>query len=107
MYRQCGYTRVMDDDTASSFPMYQDFTHKLNLHDGATRGRKHFLLAKHVQTPTWLNNNEQAPYDDDDEMNDDTKRWMETTEQRRSRLLLDCKVAAEAPTRSMGFDIPV
>lgn len=31
-----------------------EFTKSLNLHDGATRGRNHFLLCKHLQRPTHL-----------------------------------------------------
>lgn len=35
-------------------PMYKEFTTSLNLHDGATKGRRHHLLCKHLLTPTWL-----------------------------------------------------
>lgn len=34
--------------------MYEEFTRSLNLHDGATRGRNHYLLMKNLLQPTWL-----------------------------------------------------
>ena len=50
LYRKAGYS-VVD----AKEPMYQEFTTSLNLHDGATRGRCHHLLCKHLcPNPTWL-----------------------------------------------------
>lgn len=50
LYERAGY--MMAD---SSDPMFLQFTTKLNLHDGATKGRNHFLLYKDlVKCPTWL-----------------------------------------------------
>ena len=43
LYEKAGYSRVNQ-----SIPMYHDFTRSLNLQDGATKGRKHLLLCKHV-----------------------------------------------------------
>jgi hypothetical protein len=39
--------------------MYREFTRTLNLHDGATRGRNHYLLVKHLKQVTWLADEEQ------------------------------------------------
>jgi len=50
LYRKAGYRKVHHAD-----PMYAEFTTSLNLHDGATKGRRHYLLYKNlVQNPTWL-----------------------------------------------------
>ena len=49
MYEKAGFDKVTSLD-----PMYYEFTKSLNLHDGATKGRKHFLLQKHLKAPTWL-----------------------------------------------------
>jgi ribosomal protein S18 acetylase RimI-like enzyme len=50
LYKRAGYEKVKSDD-----PAYFEFTRSLNLHDGATKGRNHFLLEKHLcDEPTWL-----------------------------------------------------
>lgn len=50
LYEFAGYQRVNKCE-----PMFLEFTTKLNLHDGATRGRNHYLLYKDlVKCPTWL-----------------------------------------------------
>jgi len=50
LYANAGY-KIVDSDE----PMFSEFTTKLNLHDGATKGRNHFLLYKDlVKRPTWL-----------------------------------------------------
>ena len=50
LYEKAGY-QVVDN----SEPMFLEFTTKLNLHDGATKGRNHLLLYKDlVKRPTWL-----------------------------------------------------
>jgi hypothetical protein len=49
MYKRAGYERVNPDDL-----VYFEFTKSLNLHDGATKGRSHFLMCKHISEPTWL-----------------------------------------------------
>ena len=49
LYHKCGYSLVDQTDQ-----MYREFTTVLNLHDGATRGRNHYLLVKHLRTVTWL-----------------------------------------------------
>ena len=54
LYENAGYRKLN-----STNPMYLEFTTKLNLHDGATKGRCHYLMAKNVRTPTWLNIQEQ------------------------------------------------
>ena len=54
LYRKAGYRKVHHAD-----PMYAEFTTSLNLHDGATKGRRHYLLYKDlVRNPTWLPVNE-------------------------------------------------
>ncbi len=49
LYGRAGYTKVPSTDH-----MYHEFTRSLNLHDGATKGRNHFLLYKDLSEPTWL-----------------------------------------------------
>jgi ribosomal protein S18 acetylase RimI-like enzyme len=49
LYQQSGYSLVPPTE-----PMYQEFTRSLNLHDGATKGRNHYLLMKDLLPPTWL-----------------------------------------------------
>eukprot|EP00545_Synedropsis_sp_CCMP1620_P013436 CAMPEP_0119005790 /NCGR_PEP_ID=MMETSP1176-20130426/1932_1 /TAXON_ID=265551 /ORGANISM="Synedropsis recta cf, Strain CCMP1620" /LENGTH=576 /DNA_ID=CAMNT_0006957635 /DNA_START=31 /DNA_END=1757 /DNA_ORIENTATION=- len=52
-----GFTIVnhpTDNDDDDHAIMYNDFTTSLNLQDGATRGRNHYLLCKDLRKPTWL-----------------------------------------------------
>ena len=50
LYEKAGYQAVDNSE-----PMFLEFTTKLNLHDGATKGRNHLLLYKDlVKRPTWL-----------------------------------------------------
>ena len=58
LYGRSGYKQVPVND-----PRYQEFTRSLNLHDGATKGRNHYLLQKDVLPLTWLpeTNNIEAP----------------------------------------------
>jgi RimJ/RimL family protein N-acetyltransferase len=49
LYERCGYHRVPPEDY-----VYYEFTKSLNLHDGATKGRNHFLLCKDLTQPIWL-----------------------------------------------------
>lgn len=49
LYSRSGYTQVPVND-----PIYEEFTRSLNLHDGATKGRNHYLLQKHLLPPTWI-----------------------------------------------------
>ena len=54
MYEKCGY-HYLD----KRLPMYAQFTASLNLHDGATHGRSHFLMCKNlVDRTTWLDDDE-------------------------------------------------
>lgn len=56
LYRKAGYRKVHHAD-----PMYAEFTTSLNLHDGATKGRRHYLLYKNlIRNPTWLPEPEHA-----------------------------------------------
>ena len=49
LYKQAGY-EILD----SKNEMYAQFTTKLNLHDGATKGRRHHLLHKKItEKQTW------------------------------------------------------
>lgn len=49
LYEGAGFARVPAEDE-----MYSGFTRSLNLHDGAMRGRNHYLLYKDISQPTWL-----------------------------------------------------
>mmetsp|Transcript_8620 Transcript_8620/g.10056 ORF Transcript_8620/g.10056 Transcript_8620/m.10056 type:complete len:459 (+) Transcript_8620:39-1415(+) len=49
LYEKAGYRKLVSDN-----PIFYEFTRKLNLHDGATKGRKHHLMAKDLSRPTWL-----------------------------------------------------
>ena len=51
LYENAGFQKLPSDNSA-----VQEFTRKLNLHDGATKGRRHFLLGKEYSGsgPTWL-----------------------------------------------------
>lgn len=56
LYRKAGYKKVLHND-----PMYAEFTTSLNLHDGATKGRRHYLLYKNlIRNPTWLPDREET-----------------------------------------------
>lgn len=49
LYEKAGYKKVVSDDF-----FYKEFTKSLNLHDGATKGRNHYLMHKNMRQPTWL-----------------------------------------------------
>lgn len=49
LYERAGYTILSSLDHR-----YAQFTRSLNLHDGATKGRNHYLLAKDLHEPMWL-----------------------------------------------------
>ncbi|KAL3788407.1 hypothetical protein ACHAW5_001019 [Stephanodiscus triporus] len=54
MYEKCGY-HYLD----KRVPIYAQFTASLNLHDGATRGRTHYLMCKNLtERTTWLEEDE-------------------------------------------------
>jgi len=48
LYTKAGYKKV------DSNPVHMSFTRSLNLHDGATNGRNHYLFYKHLRKPTIL-----------------------------------------------------
>eukprot|EP00547_Thalassionema_nitzschioides_P007554 CAMPEP_0194205972 /NCGR_PEP_ID=MMETSP0156-20130528/5117_1 /TAXON_ID=33649 /ORGANISM="Thalassionema nitzschioides, Strain L26-B" /LENGTH=497 /DNA_ID=CAMNT_0038932381 /DNA_START=116 /DNA_END=1612 /DNA_ORIENTATION=- len=55
LYEQAGYQKIRTTPVAE---YYKEFTFRLNLHDGATRGRNHYLLSKPmVDSPTWYTTN--------------------------------------------------
>lgn len=54
LYERAGYRKLKSKNT-----VYLEFTTKLNLHDGATKGRNHYLMAKDLRKPTWLTIKEQ------------------------------------------------
>jgi len=60
LYQRAGYRKLEPDD-----PIYLEFTTKLNLHDGATRGRNHYLMAKDLKQPTWFQIREEQQYVDE------------------------------------------
>lgn len=47
LYERAGFQKVAVSDEA-----YQEFTKSLNLHDGATRGRCHYLMYKDLLKST-------------------------------------------------------
>jgi len=49
LYEKAGY-RILADDQ-----VFYEFTKKLNLHDGANKGRRHHLMSRDLRQPTWLN----------------------------------------------------
>ena len=54
MYEKCGYHYLDKRE-----PIYAQFTASLNLHDGATQGRKHHLMSRNfVESLTWLHDND-------------------------------------------------
>lgn len=57
LYEKAGYSKLGND------PIYTEFTTKLNLHDGATRGRCHYLMHKEIsEHQTW---NEMLPVEEE------------------------------------------
>jgi ribosomal protein S18 acetylase RimI-like enzyme len=55
LYERAGYQKVPPDN-----PIYSEFTKSLNLHDGAMKGRNHYLMHKDLDQPTWLPSQENA-----------------------------------------------
>jgi ribosomal protein S18 acetylase RimI-like enzyme len=49
LYDRAGFQKV-----SPSSQLFNEFTKSLNLHDGAMKGRNHFLLYKDILSPTWL-----------------------------------------------------
>lgn len=60
LYEKAGY-RILEPKN----PIFSEFTTKLNLHDGATKGRNHHLLAKDVRQPTWFEIHEEPRHVDE------------------------------------------
>ena len=57
LYQRAGYRKLEPDN-----PIFLEFTTKLNLHDGATRGRNHYLMAKDLRQSTWFKIREEQQY---------------------------------------------
>ena len=58
LYEKAGYRIIGKYD---SHPMFEEFTMRLNLHDGATKGRNHYLMEKHLtDSPSWIDVGEEA-----------------------------------------------
>ena len=49
LYEKSGFKKLPSNNA-----VFHEFTRKLNLHDGATKGRCHFLMYKDFKEPTWL-----------------------------------------------------
>jgi len=49
LYKSAGYRKLEPGN-----PIFLEFTTKLNLHDGATKGRNHHLMAKDLRQSTWF-----------------------------------------------------
>lgn len=60
LYERAGYRKLEPDN-----PIFLEFTTKLNLHDGATKGRNHFLMAKDLRQPTWFSIQEEEQHVDE------------------------------------------
>jgi len=61
LYQKSGYQLLDRRPNAYNVDayMYEEFTYKLNLHDGYIKGRCHYLMVKHyVKNPTWLDESE-------------------------------------------------
>lgn len=95
LYEKAGYRKIDMTD-----PMYLEFTTSLNLHDGATKGRNHFLLCKDmVSCPTWL------PFDETTAVvttSTTTSTRTTTSTTKVSEPVMDPKPALG----TLGFDIP-
>ena len=59
LYTKAGYVK------AEPTPSNLQFTRSLNLHDGATNGRNHYLMCKHLRIPTILDNEKNTNQIDD------------------------------------------
>lgn len=59
LYERAGYRKLEPDN-----PIFLEFTTKLNLHDGATKGRNHYLMAKDLRRTTWLDIQKQHHIDE-------------------------------------------
>ena len=69
LYKRAGYETL----DSHKNQMYAEFTRKLNLHDGATRGRNHYLMHKKVsRKQTWYTNTRR--YDERNEMSSLSRR---------------------------------
>mmetsp|Transcript_16464 Transcript_16464/g.38082 ORF Transcript_16464/g.38082 Transcript_16464/m.38082 type:complete len:400 (+) Transcript_16464:253-1452(+) len=55
LYEAAGYRKLKYDN-----PIFLEFTTKLNLHNGATKGRNHYMMAKDLRTPTWFTVGEES-----------------------------------------------
>ena len=63
LYERAGYRKVTEEKMSKDddHDLYWEFTKSLNLHPGATKGRKHFLLYKHLTPePTWFDEPEEC-----------------------------------------------
>jgi ribosomal protein S18 acetylase RimI-like enzyme len=49
LYEKAGFEKLPKENH-----VFKEFTTKLNLHDGATKGRNHYLMSKDLKNPTWL-----------------------------------------------------
>jgi len=58
LYQRAGYKKLKYEN-----PMFLEFTTKLNLHDGATKGRNHHLMAKDLRQPTWFTFEEESRHE--------------------------------------------
>jgi len=74
LYKRAGYRQLEADN-----PMFLEFTTKLNLHDGATKGRNHYLMCRDLtRSPTWF----QIP--EEEQLLEDTPNSQQRTLQQRT-----------------------
>lgn len=69
LYTKAGFKKVEPS------PTHMSFTRSLNLHDGATNGRNHYLFYKHLRNPTILSN-DVLWYDEDSDDKSKQKQQM-------------------------------
>lgn len=59
LYERAGYRKLQYEN-----PLFLEFTTKLNLHNGATKGRNHHLMAKDLRQPTWFTIEEESRHEE-------------------------------------------
>ena len=60
LYEGAGYRKLKYEN-----PIFLEFTTKLNLHDGATKGRNHHMMAKDLRSPTWITVEEESKHEEE------------------------------------------
>jgi len=94
LYEKAGYRIIGKDDHHHELGL--EFTTRLNLHDGATKGRNHYLMEKHlIDSPTWFEEADEAV----------AARKLE--EARALQQARAERAQAHSSRASIGFDVPI